>query len=125
MVLKINKQRKKEIENLLYDYRNIDLKINSLDLHINALLNDVRVFNETITMEDLTKSKDKMIYLKDSIKNALSKLSEEEYKLIELRYFQKNKKTWLEIGFTLGMDKDYCCKKNKKILNKIGQFLVN
>lgn len=125
MGLKMTKRRKKELENILYDHKNIELKINNLNLHINALLNNMSIFHGTMNMEDLKQSKNKIMYLKESINNALSKLSEEEYKLIELRYFQRNQKTWLEIGLTLGLDKDYCCKKNKKILNKIEQFLVN
>jgi RinA family phage transcriptional activator len=125
MVLKMTKERKKELETMLYDYKNIDFKIRTLDIHIDAFLNDVRIFVEALTIEDLRQSKDKIIYFKELINNALRKLSEEEYKLIELRYFQRNKKKWVEIGLILAMDKDYCCKKNKKILEKIGQFLDN
>lgn len=121
----MNKGRKKELEAMLYDYKNIDFKIKSLDIHIDALLNDVRILGGALTMEDLRQSKDKIIYYKELINNALSKLSEEEYKLIELRYFQRSKKKWVEIGLIIAMDKDYCCKKNKKILEKIGQFLAN
>ncbi len=50
------------------------------------------------------------IILKTVVTNGLNTLKAEEYKLVELRYFQKDKKTWLEIGMTLGIDKDNCCK---------------
>jgi len=119
----LNKKGIKEIEETLYDYKNIDLKVECLDIHINSVLNDRLVFDGILSIEDLRIKKNKIIDKKDLINNALNKLSDEEYKIIELRYFQRNRKTWFEIGNKLGFEKDYLCKKNKKILNKIGQFL--
>lgn len=146
---KMTKDKKKEIEQNLYNYRNLDLKIENIDLHITRLLNDVSyagvsfeqrssptnafnssVENEAIKREEhqteminnLKQMKSNLTTLKQSITNSLNILNEEESKLVNLRYFQRNKKTWIEIGMTLGFDKNYCCRINKKILNKLVQF---
>lgn len=121
----MNKDKRKTIEIILDDYKNIDLKVKCLDIHINSALNDRLVFDGALSIEDLRIKRNKIIHKKDLVNNALNKLSDEEYKIVELRYFQKNKKTWYEIGTILGMDKDYCCRVNTKILNKLEQFLNN
>ena len=55
------------------------------------------------------------------IENGLESLKPEQLKLVELRYLNKDKKTWIEIGMTLGMDKDTCSKvKNRNINHLIG-----
>lgn len=119
----ITNERKKEIEKILYGYKNFDIKIECLDIHINALLNGVNICDEPLNIKKLRSRKNKIIELKEIINNAINELSEEEYKIIELRYLQRKKMTWFEIGSLVGFEKDYLCKKNKKILNKIGQFL--
>lgn len=119
----IEKERKKEIEKLLYDYKYLNLKIECLDIHINAILNNAPIFDCSLSIEQLRAKKNKIIQLKEIINNAINELSDEEYKIIELRYLQRKKMTWFEIGSLIGFEKDYLCKKNKKTLNKIGQFL--
>lgn len=119
----ITNKRKKEIENILYKYKNIDFKIESLNIHINALSNDIHIFDGSLNIEQLRAERNKIIDLKEVVNKAINDLSDEEYKIIELRYLQRGKMTWFEIGSLVGFEKDYLCKKNKKILNKIGQFL--
>lgn len=140
----------KKTEKILYDFKNMDLKIQNIDLHINRLINDVScagvsyeertgptnafsssVENEVIRREEhmsqenkqLKQIKNDTITIQQIVKNALNTLNEEEYKLVELRYFQKNKKTWIEIGMTLGIDKDNCCKMKNKIINKLTNYI--
>jgi phage transcriptional activator, RinA family len=142
----------KKTEKTLYDYINIDIKIDNIELQINRLLNDVscagvsyeykggpsnsfnsNVENEVIKrdehlmdyIESLRKTKENTILLKQSIDNALRSLDDEEYKLIELRYFDRKriKKTWLEIGMKLGIDKDNCCKMKNEIINRLADLI--
>lgn len=119
----ITNERKKEIEKLLLEYKNFDIRIEILDIHINAVSNDRPIFDGSLSIEQLISKKNEIINLKEVVNNAINELSDEEYKIIELRYLQKGKMTWFEIGSLIGFEKNYLCKKNKKILNKIGQFL--
>ncbi|MDU2895696.1 MAG: xanthine dehydrogenase [Clostridium sp.] len=72
-------------------------------------------------IEGLKKKKAKTIALKQKISNSLTSLNDEEYKLIELRYFdtKNKKKTWLEIGMILGVDITTCHRIKNKILNNL------
>lgn len=139
---------KKEIEEKLYDFKNLDLRIKNIDIEIEILMNDVsyatlsyeqkssptNTFNNLVEKEvikrdehlreaidGLKKSKAKIIALKQKISNSLTSLNGEEYKLIELRYFdtKNKKKTWLEIGMLLGIDITTCHRIKNKILNNL------
>lgn len=138
----------KEIENLLYDYKHLDLRIENIDLEIEILLNDVScacvsydektgltnafssiVENDVIRREEslyehiehLKKKKLSMIALKKKITNTLEMLSSDQYRLVELRYFdtKKKRKTWVEIGMILCIDKDTCCRMKNRVVNKL------
>lgn len=136
----------KKTEKTLYDYKNLSYEIESLDIHINSIVNDVsiagvsyeekssptnafssRVENEVIKREEyqaevierLRKKKNGLIQLDKVLKVALSSLEPEELRLVELRYFTKPKKSWVEIGMTLGLDKDTCGRMRNKIIHKI------
>lgn len=141
----------KKTEKALYEYKNIDLKIKNIDLYIDRLVNDVScagvsyedkggptnafssiVENEVIRRDEymseelkkLQQAKQDLITLKQLITNGIESLKEEEYKLVELRYFQKGrKKTWIEIGMVIGMDKDNCCKAKNKIINNLAGYI--
>lgn len=140
----------KKTEKTLYNYKNLGLEIESLDIHINSILNDVSiegvsyeerssptnafsssVENEVVKREEhhaeiiekLRNKKQGLIELDKIIKVALNSLESEEYKLVELRYFIKPKKSWVEIGMKLGLDKDTCCRMKNKIINKIMSFI--
>ena len=63
-------------------------------------------------------------YTRKKVDISFSNLTEEEQMLVNLRYFSRPKKTWIEIGNTMGIDKDYCCKLRKNIVYRIGN-LVN
>ncbi len=143
-----HKVRMKEVEKTLYNYKNFGLEIESLDIHINSIINDVGIagvsygerssptnaFSSSVEsevikreklLEILQSKKQRLIELDRLIKVALTSLEPEELKLVELRYFSKPKKSWIEIGMTLGIDKSTCCRFNRRILNKLDQFLIS
>lgn len=135
----------KKTEKTLYNYKNLSYEIESLDIHINSILNDVGIagvsyeekfptnaFNSTVEnevikrdehhaeiIEKLRRKKNMLIDLDRVLKVALNSLETEELRLVELRYFTKPKKSWIEIGMTLGMDKDTCGRMRNKIIHKI------
>lgn len=139
----------KKTEKTLYNYKNFDLKIENIDLHIERLLNDVSIAgvsyeqkfptngfnssveNEVIKREEhqaeeikqLRKMKNDTLTLKKLVYNALCSLNEDELKLVELRYFQKNKKTWYEIGRLLGLDNAVCCRMKNNIVVKLTECI--
>lgn len=146
----MNKNMFKKTEKTLYNYKNLGLEVESLDIHINSILNDVSIAgvsyeqkpsptnsfsssveNEVIKREEyqaeiiekLRSKKQSLIESDRLLKVALNSLEPEEYKLVELRYFSKPKKTWVEIGMTLGIDNVTCCRMKNKIINKIMNYI--
>lgn len=140
----------KKTEKALYDYKNISLKIENIELYINRLINDVSytgvsleerssptnafsssVENEVIKRDEkladeinnLNKQKNDLILQKKMIENGLESLKPEQYKLVELRYLKKDKKTWVEIGFALSMDKDSCSRVKNAIINQLTGYI--
>lgn len=140
----------KKMEYTLYNFKVIDTKIRNIEIDINRLINDVSlgggdmfgekssptnafsssVENEVIKREEndldlrlqrLRNRKQYLIDEKEKIENALTHLSDIEYKLVELRYFSRNKLTWVNIGIKLGFDDSYC----KKLRNKVIIKLIN
>lgn len=147
----ITNERKKEIEKTLYNYKNLGLEIESIDIHINSIINDVNIAgisyeersaptnaihssvekqviwrdeHHAEILEKLRSKKQSLINLDRVIKVSLNILEPEELRLVELRYFSKPKKSWVEIGMTLAIDRSTCCRFNRKILNKLDQFLI-
>lgn len=137
-------------EYTLYNYNSLDVKIRNIDIDIENLENDITIkavnydekatptnaFNSTVENEvirreeyvqdQLDKLRAKKKYnedLKVKIDGALSQLSPMELKLIELRYFQKEKLQWTTISMKLGFDKDYCSKIKSKIIKRLGDLI--
>ena len=140
----------KKTEYTLYNYKSLDIKIKNIDIDIDNLENDIScagvsweqrpsptnafsscVENESIKREEKLpehiqnlKAKRKYnVNLKTKIEGALGELASEELKLVELRYFSKDKKQWIEIGNKLGFDKDYCTKLRNKIVDKLSELI--
>lgn len=140
----------KKTEATLYDYKKLDVKIKNIDIDIENLENDITVkaisydekssptnaFNSSVENEairreeyvndqiDILKAKRKYYSdLRVKIDGALEQLSEIEHKLIELRYFSKEKKQWATIGLELSHEKDYCIKLRNKIINKLSDLI--
>lgn len=144
------KERLKRTEEALYNYKRMDIIIKNIQIDIDNLLNDITlkavsydqissktnafnssVENEVIKREEYIKEqvdilKAKLKYNKDlkvKIEGALGELNSIEYKLISLRYFSREKKTWIAVGRELGFDKDYCVKIRNKIINKLSELI--
>lgn len=144
------KEKLKKTEEVLYNYKRMDIVIKNIQIDIENLLNDVTlkavsydkvisktnafnssVENEAIKREEYIKEqvdvlKAKLKYNKDlkvKIEGALGELNSIEYKLISLRYFCREKKTWVAVGMELGFDKDYCVKIRNKIINKMSELI--
>lgn len=140
----------KKTEYTLYNYKSLDVKIKNIDIDISNLENDITVqaisydekssptnaFNSSVENEvirreekvsekiQLLKSKRKYnTDLKTKIDGALEQLTSDEFKLVELRYFSKDKKTWVEVGMKLRFDKDYCTKLRNKIIDKLSELI--
>lgn len=142
----------KKTEYALYNYKDLDIKIKSIEIDIEMLQNDITlkainydeksgptnafsssVENEVIRRDEVVKEqiqklqRDKLLYIcrKNKIKNALLCLTAEELKLVEMRYFTKPKQGWVRIGLELSLDKDYCCTLKNKIVKKLSGYIFN
>lgn len=140
----------KKMEKTLYDYRKLDTAINNIDIDIEHMKNDITlkgisyeeksgptnkfnsdVENEVIRRDEyvseqimrLQRLKTDKMALRAKIYNALKDLKENEYKLVELRYLDKEKRTWLDIGLELGFDKNYCQKLRNDIINQLIEII--
>lgn len=144
------KDKFKATEKVLYEYKSLDVKIKNIAIDIETLKNDITlkaisyeerigktnafsssVENEVIHREEhiqiqIDRLESKLRYtqnLKTKIEGALQQLTEQELKLVKLRYFSKEKKTWLELSTDIGYDKDYCIKIKNKIIKKLSEFI--
>lgn len=142
----------KKTEYALYNYKNLAIKIKSIEMDIEMLQNDITlkainyneksgptnafdssVENEVIRRDEVVKEhiqklqNAKKFYMikKNKIENALQCLNDEEVKLVEMRYFQKVKNNWTKIGFNLGMDRMTCSRLRNKIIEKLSDFIFN
>ena len=138
-----NKNEFKKIEKILYDYKYIDNKLDVFRFKLEHIKNDVNIssidyskdkisstnaFNSTVENAMLNRESNiaaleekikELEYNKQLIDKSLTVLEDTELKLVKLRYFSKDKMTWIAIGHELGFDKDYCMKLRNKIINKL------
>lgn len=148
----ITKERIKELEQILNKYKTIDLKLENIEDRMNVLVEDIKMvgvsyeqkgsptnaFNSNVENEvirraeqnseklaSLIKVKNELFLFKNVVYRALSTLEKTELDIITMRYLHKDKKSWVEIGMTLGFEKDYCCKKRNSILTKLEPMLVD
>ncbi|MDF2881526.1 MAG: hypothetical protein K0R54_2083 [Clostridiaceae bacterium] len=145
-----DKYKFQKMERTLYDYRKLDTAINNIDIDIEHMKNDItlkavsyedkgsptnafhsnvedEVIHRSIYMEQeiarLKSLKADKMALRTKIYNALKDLKENEYKLVEMRYLDKEKRTWLDIGLELGFDKNYCQKLRNDIINQLIEII--
>lgn len=148
----ITKERIKELERILNKYKTIDLKLENIEDRMNVIVEDIKIvgvsyeqkgsptnaFNSNVENEvirraeqnseelaSLIKAKNEVFLFKNVVYRALSTLEKTELDIIIMRYLHKDKKSWVEIGMTLGFEKDYCCKKRNSILTKLEPMLVD
>lgn len=134
------------MERTLYNYRRLNTAITNLDIEIERLKNDISlqgisysekgsptnafsssVENEVVRREKyvdteiyrLQRIKADKVALNAKIYNALKDLKDNEYKLVELRYLSKDKKSWIQIGMELNFNKDYCQQLRNNIINNL------
>ena len=55
---------------------------------------------------------------------SLPLLEEEEQQLVKLRYFSKDKKTWVNIAAEMNMTSDNCIKIRRRIIDKLQSYLI-
>lgn len=138
----------KKTEKILYNYKKLSNEIESIDMQIIAISNDVSIAgvsydiktgktnkfsssveNDVVMREEhnaeiierLKKKKEGIITLKKLVNIALNTLEPEEVKIIELRYFQKM--SWIQIGMELIMDNNTCHKKRNTIVTDMIKFI--
>ena len=139
-------------EKLLYNYKYIDndiegyqntidyLKESDYSATLQAMQYDKDIISATnkfsSSVENAVIERDKVIsyyeqkiknleYIKRKINIALKRLTPEEYKLIELRYFSKEPLTWVQIGNLMNFCKDNCMLFRNKTINKLIPYLVD
>lgn len=142
---------RKLIEQELYNYPLIDGAIRRIDLDIEQIQNDVsiggmsydfkgsptnaissKVESDVIRREEIGQSeyvlklqreKNKLIFQKKKIDNALTCLSDTEQELIRLRYFNKNQPTWVNVSVDMGYSEKHCKTIRNKAIDKISMIL--
>ncbi|GAA0735839.1 xanthine dehydrogenase [Clostridium oceanicum] len=140
----------KTIETYLYNYKDVDILNQLVDIKIKKLKNDINlraigyeektgptnkfnsdVENEVIRREKyvqkeielLQREKENRINEKELIDKIMELLEYEEKKLVELRYFSKPTRSWNSIAQELNQSVDNCIKVRRKIINKMSQLL--
>ena len=137
-------------EKHLYNYKDID-KLNKLtDIKIKQLLNDVSIksvsydekpaqtnaFHSSVEdevikrdeyirnkIDQLRKEKENRIIEKELIDNALELLDVEERKLVDLRYFSKDKLSWTSIALKLNVSQDTCIRIRRKVIYELSNWI--
>ena len=139
----------KQTEKMLYDYKYIDSKINILQFKLEKLRDDITVsgldyskdkisstnsFNSVVENETIARDSGEIKIIDQEIKNlqyqkklidmSLPLLEEEEQQLVKLRYFSKDKRTWVNIAAEMNMTSDNCIKIRRRIIDKLQSYLV-
>ena len=139
----------KQTEKMLYDYKYIDSKINILQFKLEKLRDDTTVsgldyskdkisstnsFNSVVENETIARDSGEIKIIDQEIKNlqyqkklidmSLPLLEEEEQQLVKLRYFSKDKKTWVNIAAEMNMTSDNCIKIRRRIIDKLQSYLI-
>ena len=139
----------KQTEKMLYDYKYIDSKINILQFKLEKLRDDITVsgldyskdkisstnsFNSVVENETIARDSGEIKIIDQEIRNlqyqkklidmSLPLLEEEEQQLVKLRYFSKDKKTWVNIAAEMNMTSDNCIKIRRRIIDKLQSYLI-
>lgn len=139
----------KRTEYHLYKYKDIDTLNELTDIKIKSLENDISsksisydeksaptnafnsdVENEVIRREEhiynkidhLKKEKQGRLNQKELIEKVMNLLSLEEKRLIELRYFNKDKISWTSIAMKLNISVDSCIRLRRDIIIRISEW---
>lgn len=142
----MDKKLFRRVEATLYNYKNMDAKIQNLDIDIENLRKSYEgvsplqygekvqstnkfssvVENEAVHKEKLLSKLEEQradaVALKAKVENALDTLDAESKKLVELRYLGR-KNTWVAIGQKLNMSSNYCCALRTQIIEQLGRLI--
>ena len=144
-----NKNEFKKIEKILYDYKYIDNKLDVFRFKLEHIKNDVNIssidyskdkisstnsFNSVVENETIARDSGEIKIIDQEIRNlqyqkklidmSLPLLEEEEQQLVKLRYFSKDKKTWVNIAAEMNMTSDNCIKIRRRIIDKLQSYLI-
>ena len=144
----MNKKLFRKVEATLYNYKNMDAKIQNLEIDIENLkktyqgvspiqygekVQGTNKFSSIVESEvvhkerliaKLEEQRDDVVSLKSKVENALKTLDAESKKLVELRYLGK-KNTWTAIGIKMNLDSSYCCKRRTLIIERLGELIYH
>lgn len=138
-------------ENLLYEYRDIDVIIKNIEYDLEIYNFDenydgcgaidysnertsrtfkiskpteMEVINKNGNIISLKLKLNRKKILKRKIENALTILNEDEKKIIEMRYLSRPGKNWGEVSEIINLDRSTCAEiNNKKIIPKLASIL--
>lgn len=137
----------KKVEGRLYNYKNLELQINNLELDIEQEKNDYRgcgsisydertglTYNISRTVENEVIVKEKRIAKlmqmklekeieKKKIENALTSLDSRETDLFNLLYKAKSKNNMKYISIKLHMDRSHCYRMRETVVYKVMSIL--
>lgn len=144
----IDKNLFRKTEAILYSYPELEAEIKCLELEINNIKNNyegcgaigyeertqaTNKFNSTVENEIINKEKElkklsielnNKRTLKDQIDNTVERMSDNERKLVELKYTNRNKLSWNQVSYILGFNIDYVRKEIRQdAINKLGRTI--
>ncbi|ELC8463710.1 MAG: DNA-binding protein [Clostridium perfringens] len=114
-------EQKEKVKKLLSNYKTMKAQIECIDYEIKLLKDHIEFLKELRNSESYIIESNKEIEYKiaikkrleefiNSIDKALNELSNTERKIVELRYLEREKYTWNEIGNVVGYSSIYCRK---------------
>lgn len=144
----IDKNLFRKTEAMLYNYPQLEAEIKCLELEINNIKNNyegcgpigyeertqsTNKFNSSVENEIINKEKElkrlnrdlnNKRTLKDQIDSTVERMNDNERKLIELKYTNRNKLSWNQVSYILGFNVDYVRKEiRQEAINKLGKTI--
>lgn len=136
----------KNTEGLLYSYNSLKVKVKNLKLDLENIefddlqavqydqdkLSDTNAFSSSVENNVISKDKQveiinrKIRYYQNTINkidNALESLSDNERKLVEMRYLRSEPCAWTYIATEMQLDVTSCHNHRNKTINKISNML--
>ncbi|MCI5629981.1 MAG: hypothetical protein MR346_10205, partial [Clostridium sp.] len=110
-----------------------DITVSGLD-YSKDKISSTNSFNSVVENETIARDSGEIKIIDQEIKNlqyqkklidmSLPLLEEEEQQLVKLRYFSKDKKTWVNIAAEMNMTSDNCIKIRRRIIDKLQSYLI-
>lgn len=143
----IDKDKYRKTEGVLYNYKIIKAEIDNLELEIIEIESEYRgcaaityeertgstnKFNSSVENELLSKRKiietlvreqEKKKRLIKKVDNAIETLEGNELKVIQLRFFSNDKKSWDDIGTIINLDSGYCRTIKRAAIKKLSELI--